>query len=285
LKIKNLSFILFGAILFAFGIVHFNIQNKLAEGGITGITLILYFLWNWSPSITNLILNIPIFAVGWKYLGRNTFMYSVFGTVAVSLFLAIFQVYQLKFFLQEDMILAAVFAGVFIGIGLGIIFRFGGTTGGVDIIARIFQRFFGWSIGRTILGIDIFVIGISLVYLNVVQAMYTLIAVYIGTRVIDFIQEGAYSARGLLIISDSYDKIATCIHEEMGRGVTVLRGYGSYTKNEKNVLYCVISKREVVRLKNIITDIDPHAFVSSTVVNEVLGEGFTLDENRKPIHQ
>jgi uncharacterized membrane-anchored protein YitT (DUF2179 family) len=212
-------------------------------------------------------------------------MYSVFGTVAVSLFLAIFQVYQLKFFLQEDMILAAVFAGVFIGIGLGIIFRFGGTTGGVDIIARIFQRFFGWSIGRTILGIDIFVIGISLVYLNVVQAMYTLIAVYIGTRVIDFIQEGAYSARGLLIISDSYDKIATCIHEEMGRGVTVLRGYGSYTKNEKNVLYCVISKREVVRLKNIITDIDPHAFVSSTVVNEVLGEGFTLDENRKPIHQ
>ena len=120
--------------------MNINIENHLAEGGFTGITLLLYFIFSLDPSYTNLILNIPIFFIGWKLLGRTTFLYTLIGTFSVSLFLWVFQRYEvlnLHLNLQNDMTLAALFAGAFIGIGLGIIFKYGGTTGGVDIIARL----------------------------------------------------------------------------------------------------------------------------------------------------
>ncbi len=284
LKLKNIIFILLGSIIFSFGIVHFNMQNNLAEGGFTGITLLLYFLFKWDPSYTNLILNIPLFFIGWKLLGRNAFLYTIIGTVSVSVFLWIFQRYQINMPLNEDLTLAALFAGVFIGVGLGIIFRFGGTTGGVDIIARLVNKFAGVSMGKTMFMFDAVVITLSLIfYLSYQEAMYTLVCVFVGARVIDFMQEGAYSARGAMIISDHNDEIAAKIMNDMERGVTVLKGHGSFTKKEREVLYCVVGKNEIVRLKNVITSVDPHAFVSVSVVHDVLGEGFTLDENKKPL--
>jgi uncharacterized membrane-anchored protein YitT (DUF2179 family) len=284
LKFKNILFILLGTAIFSFGLVHFNMQNKLAEGGFTGITLLFYFLWKWDPSYTNLILNIPLFIIGWKFLGRNAFLYTIIGTVAVSVFLWIFQRYSIDMPLKHDLTLAALFAGVFAGIGLGIIFRFGGTTGGVDIIARLVQKYVGWNMGKTMFIFDACVITLSLItYLNYKEAMYTLVAVFVGARVIDFIQEGAYSARGAMIISERNEQIAQKIMEEMDRGVTALRGYGSYTKNERDVLYCVVAKNEIMRLKSIITSVDPHAFISISIVHDVHGEGFTLDENKMPI--
>lgn len=284
LKLKNILFILLGAAIMSFGLVNFNMQNKLAEGGFTGITLIFYFLLKWDPSYTNLILNIPLFFIGWKLLGRSTFLYTIIGTVGVSIFLWIFQRYSINMPLQSDLTLAALFAGVFTGIGLGIIFRFGGTTGGVDIIARLIQKYAGWNIGKTMFIFDACVIALSLfTYLNYKQAMYTLVAVFVGARVIDFIQEGAYTARGAMIISEKNEQIAIKIMDEMERGVTALRGYGSFTKNEREVLYCVVAKNEIMRLKNLITSVDPHAFISITVVHDVHGEGFTLDENKMPI--
>jgi uncharacterized membrane-anchored protein YitT (DUF2179 family) len=284
LKLKNILFIVIGTAIMSFGLVTFNMQNKLAEGGFTGITLLLYFLFKWDPSYTNLILNIPLFFIGWKILGRNAFLYTILGTVGLSVFLWIFQRYTINMPLQDDLTLAALFAGVFLGIGLGIIFRYGGTTGGVDIIARLVQKYFGWGMGKTMFLFDICVIAVSmLTYLNYKQAMYTLVAVFIGARVIDFIQEGAYSARGAIIVSEKNKEIAAKIMEEMDRGVTVLKGYGSFTKTEREVLYCVVAKNEIVRLKNLITSVDPHAFVSVSVVHDVQGEGFTLDENKMPI--
>jgi uncharacterized membrane-anchored protein YitT (DUF2179 family) len=284
LKLKNILFILIGAAIFSFGIVHFNMQNNLAEGGFTGITLLLYFLFNWDPSYTNLLLNVPLFLIGWRLLGRNSFLYTIIGTVGVSIFLWIFQRNQINMPLYEDLTLAALFAGVFIGIGLGIIFRYGGTTGGVDIIARLAHKYVGWSMGKTMFMFDAIVIILSLIfYLTYREAMYTLVAVFVGARVIDFMQEGAYAARGAMIISDLNDEIASKIMEQMERGVTVLKGHGSFTKKEREVLYCVVGKNEIVRLKNIINSIDPHAFVSVSVVHDVIGEGFTLDENKKPI--
>ncbi|CAN7346856.1 YitT family protein [Rossellomorea sp. SC111] len=284
LRIKNILFILLGSAIFAFGLVHFNIQNKLAEGGFTGITLILYFLFDIDPSYSNLALNIPLFFLGWKLLGKKAFYYTVIGTVALSVFLWIFQRYQMTINLEGDLFLAALFAGVFIGIGLGIIFRYGGTTGGVDIIARLAHKYIGWSMGKTMFMFDAVVIGVSLItYLEYREAMYTLVAVFVAARVIDFMQEGAYSARGAMIISERNEEIATVINEKMDRGVTVLRGHGSFTKQEREVLYCVVGKNEIVRLKNIITSVDPHAFVSVTVVHDVLGEGFTLDADKNPI--
>ncbi|MFJ5715746.1 YitT family protein [Neobacillus sp. NPDC093127] len=284
LKIKNILFILLGAAIMSFGLVNFNMQNKLAEGGFTGITLIFYFLLHWDPSYTNLLLNIPLFFIGWKLLGRNAFLYTILGTVGVSIFLWIFQRYSIDMPLQSDLTLAALFAGVFTGIGLGVIFRFGGTTGGVDIIARLVQKYAGWNMGKTMFIFDACVIALSLfTYLNYKQAMYTLVAVFVGARVIDFMQEGAYSARGAMIISEKNEQIAAKIMDEMERGVTALRGYGSYTKSDREVLYCVVAKNEIMRLKNLITSVDPHAFISISVVHDVHGEGFTLDENKMPI--
>lgn len=286
LKIKNIFFILVGSAIFSFGLVHFNMQNNLAEGGFTGITLLLYFVFSWDPAITNLILNIPLFFIGWRLLGRNVFLYTITGTVGVSVFLAIFQRYQIEMPLYEDLFLAALFAGVFIGIGLGIIFRFGGTTGGVDIIARLAQKYFGWTMGRTMFMFDLCVIILSLItYLKYREAMYTLVVVFIGARVIDFMQEGAYAARGAMIISDKNQEIGDKILKEMDRGVTILKAMGSFTKKERNVLYCVVGKNEIVRLKSVINSVDPHAFVSVTVVHDVLGEGFTLDENKLPVER
>lgn len=286
LKIKNIFFILAGAAIFSFGIVHFNMQNNLSEGGFTGITLLLYFLYKWDPSYVNLILNIPLFFLGWKLLGRNTFLYTIIGTVSVSVFLWVFQRYQIEMPLYEDLTLAALFAGVSIGIGLGIIFRYGGTTGGVDIIARLVHKYVGWSMGKTMFLFDASVITVSLIfYLSYREAMYTLVAVFIGARVIDFLQEGGYPARGAMIISEKNDEIAQQISKEMERGVTILKGSGYFTKQDRDVLYCVVGRNEIVRLKNIIANVDPQAFVTVSAVHDVLGEGFTLDENKKPIER
>ncbi len=286
IKIKNIIFIIIGAAIFSFGIVHFNIQNELAEGGFTGITLILLFAFNWDPAIMNLVLNIPMFIIGWKLLGKKVFIYTVIGTVAVSIFLKFFMVYQIDIHLQDDMFLVALFAGVFIGVGLGIIFRYGGTTGGVDIIARLAQKYVGWSMGKTMFMFDALVILVSwAVYLDHRSMMYTLVALFVGARVIDFVQEGAYAAKGAFIISDAQDEIAAKITAEMDRGVTVFKGYGHFTKADREILYCVVGKNEIMRLKNIITAVDPYAFVSMIDAHEVMGEGFTLDEEKRPVER
>lgn len=287
LKVKNILYILLGAGIFAFGLVHFNMQNHLAEGGFTGITLLLYFLFHIDPSLTNLLLNVPLFFIGWKLLGKKPFLYTIIGTVAVSIFLFIFQRFEISIPLDGDLFLAALFAGVFAGIGLGMIFRFGGTTGGVDIIARLLFKYKGISMGRTMFIFDACVILLSLItYLDHREAMYTLVAVFVGARVIDFMQEGAYAARGAMIISEKHHaEVADAIMKDMGRGVTVLKGRGSFSKEEKDVLYCVVGRNEIVHLKRIISTIDPQAFVSVIVVHDVMGEGFTLDENKRPLDQ
>ena len=285
LKFKNIFFILLGAAIFSFGIVNFNMKNNLAEGGFTGINLILYFLFHISPSITNLVFNIPLFFIGWKLLGRITMSYTIIGTVAVSVFLWIFGQYPVNIDLHNDLMLVALFAGVFIGVGLGIIFRFGGTTGGVDVIARLVHKYVGWSMGKTMFTFDFCVITLSLLtYLDYREAMYTLVAVFVGAKVIDLTQEGAYAAKGANIISSKNKQIAERIMTEMDRGATFLKGVGTFTGDERDVLFCVVPKNEIIHLKNIIQSIDPHAFVAVTDVHDVLGEGFTLDENKAPIH-
>jgi len=286
IKLPNILFILLGAAILSFGIVHFNMENNLAEGGFTGITLLLYFLFKIDPSITNLILNIPLFFLGWRFLGRTTFIYTIIGTVSVSIFLWIFQKYRIEIPLHDDLTLAALFAGVSIGSGLGIIFRYGGTTGGVDIIARLVNKFIGWSMGKTMFLFDACVITTSLIfYLSYREAMYTLVLVFVSAKVIDFMQEGAYYAKGAMIISEKSTEIANQIMQDMERGVTVLKGMGSFTSQERNVLYCVVGRNEIVKLKGIINGVDPHAFVAVSDVHDVLGEGFTLDENKKPIER
>lgn len=282
LRLDSIIAIIVGSAIMGFGINSFNIPNHLAEGGITGISILIKLLFPAvDQGIVFFVLNIPLFFLGWKILGRTSFIYTILGTVSLSVFLSLFE--NTLPLPMEDRLLASLYAGVAVGVGLGIIFRYGGTTGGVDIIARLLQKYWGVSMGRTLFLGDILVIGASLIYLNLESAMYTLVVVFIAARVIDFFQDGAYAGKALTIISDKAEEISKQILE-FGRGVTLLSGKGAYSGAEKQVVYVVISRNEVMRFKNIVHEIDPHAFLIVNDVHEVLGEGFTLDENKKPIH-
>jgi len=282
LRLDSIIAIIVGTAIMGFGINSFNIPNHLAEGGITGISILIKLLFPVvDQGIVFFALNIPLFILGWKILSRTAFTYTILGTVSLSVFLSVFDnVLPLH---MNDRLLASLYAGVAVGIGLGIIFRYGGTTGGVDIIARLLQKHWGVSMGRTLFLSDILVIAASLIYLNLESAMYTLVAVFIAARVIDFFQDGAYAGKALTIISDQAEEISKQILE-LGRGVTLLSGKGAFSGAEKQVIYVVVSRNEVMRFKNIIQEIDPHAFLIVNDVHEVLGEGFTLDENKKPLH-
>jgi len=250
IKVKNIFVILIGTSIFSFGLVHFNMENNLAEGGFTGITLLLYFLFKINPSISNLILNVPIFFIGWKVLGRTAFIYTVIGTISLSFFLEVFQRYKIEIPLGNDMLLISIIAGIFIGFGLGIVFRAGGTTGGSDIVARLVNKFFGLPMGKTMFLFDAAVITLSLLtYLTLQQGIYTLIAVFIGAKIIDFIQEGAYSGRGAIIISKHYEKIAKQIMIELDRGITILDGEGFFTQEKKKVLILVVVRKKTNKYK------------------------------------
>ena len=286
LNLINIFFILIGAFIFSFGIVNFNMTNELTEGGFTGIALILYHLFGTSPALMNLIFNIPLFFVGYKLLGRLSFIYTLTGTLSVSLFLWLCERYPMHIDLKEDLLLASLFGGVFIGVGLGIIFRFGGTTGGVDILARLMKKYFDIAMGRTMFAFDCLVLIATYITIgDYIITMYTLVCVFVGARVIDIIQDSGYSARGALIISERHKEISDEINSLLERGVTIISAHGHYSQTERPIIYCVVPKNEITRLKQIINSVDPHAFVSLLDVHDVLGEGFTLNEFKKPIER
>lgn len=286
LNLINIFFILIGAFIFSFGIVNFNMTNELTEGGFTGIALILYHLFGTSPALMNLIFNIPLFFVGYKLLGRLSFIYTLTGTLSVSLFLWLCERYPMHIDLKEDLLLASLFGGVFIGVGLGIIFRFGGTTGGVDILARLMKKYFDIAMGRTMFAFDCLVLIATYITIgDYIITMYTLVCVFVGARVIDIIQDSGYSARGAMIISERHKEISDEINSLLDRGVTIISAHGHYSQTERPIIYCVVPRNEITRLKQIINSIDPHAFVSLLDVHDVLGEGFTLDEFKKPIER
>lgn len=273
---RQLMAIMAGAAIAGFGVNYFTIANELGEGGFTGVAILLKYWLDWSPGITSLALNLPLFVLGWRYLGKRAMGYTIWGTVCFSFFLWLFEDFGSP--IEGDLLLASLYAGVTVGLGLGIIFRFGGTTGGVDILARLAQKYFGWSIGRTMFVFDFFVISASFFYLGREKAMYTLILVFVAARVIDFVQEGLYAAKAAMIMSNRPQEISRLIVEQLGRGTTLLLGKGGYTQKEKEVVYVVVSRPELVRLKNIIRQVDPHAFVVISDAKNVLGEGFYQEE-------
>ncbi|UCZ52403.1 YitT family protein [Bacillus shivajii] len=283
-RMKPIIIIIVGTLIFGFGIIHFNMQHGLAHGGFTGITLLLYYLFTIEPSLSNLLLNIPLFLIGYKLLGRLMLIYSIIGTIALSASLRLFETYPItELPLHNDMILVSLFAGACVGIGLGLIFRAGGTTGGADILARLANKYTGMSLGRFMFTFDAFVISISLIHLSIDLAMYTLVTVFVASRVIDFIIEGASAAKSAMIISNKTDELSKAIIQQMSRGSTVLTGKGSFTSDERQVLYCVVNRNELIQLKNLIDDIDPYAFFSVNDVKEVGGEGFTFDQEKRPL--
>ncbi|WP_225420395.1 YitT family protein [Lapidilactobacillus bayanensis] len=280
--IREFIMITLGALIYGFGLVAINIKNDLAEGGMTGVTLILRAWWHLDPAYSTIFLNIPLIILGYHFLGRKGMIYTIYGTLALSGSLWIWQ--RVSFIpninLHHDLFIAGVLAGIFGGFGSGLIYRFGGTTGGSDVIARILELERGIPMGRTLLAIDVIVLLTSLTYLDIEHMMYTLLSSFVFSRIVDATQDGSYSAKGLLIISEQHEEIAQSLMDELERGATFLSAEGGYQHDSRPIVYCVVAPNEVVQAKKIIMHLDPHAFVSIIDVHEAVGEGFTY--LRKP---
>ncbi|STD23281.1 YitT family protein [Enterococcus mundtii] len=272
---KEVFFIILGTSIYAFGLVYLNIANQLAEGGVSGITLILRALFHIDPAYSTLLINIPLILLGGKILGKRALAYTVLGTVSLSVFLWIWQRIPLQINLEHDLLIVSLLAGLIAGVGSGIVYRMGGTTGGSDIIARILEKNHGISMGRSLLAFDVIVLLASLTYIDLKRMMYTLIASYVFSRVIDFILDGGYSAKGILVVSNKSEEIAPLLMTGLQRGVTFLHGEGGFSGVDKKMIYMVVSARELNEVKRIIHEIDEHAFLSILNVHEVEGEGFT----------
>lgn len=285
-NLKNILLILIGAGLFAFGLNYLVIPNHLYEGGVTGINLIIYYLFKIQPSVMNILINIPLFVIAWKILGKKTLYYSLLGTVAVTAWLAIFERIPLVIDLQQDLIIVSMLAGILMGLGLGLIFKAGGTTGGSDIIARIGNKYTSYSMGQIILAIDILVLILTVIVSKDLRVvLYTLILVTIVSKIIDLVADGGYGSKGVMIVSSQSQAIATAIDSEIERGVTLIQAKGFYSQREMEMIYSVIDKSQLQEMKELIRRIDPHAFITITDAHEVLGEGFTLDENKQPLEK
>lgn len=281
-ELKVLAPIAIGAALYAFGLQFFVVPNQLMEGGVTGIAILFNYIFAFPLSITTLVINIPLFAVGLKILGKKQMVYTIFGSLSLSLFLALFEYLTLHGLITAsttsyDSMLIVLYAGITLGLGLGIVFRFGGTTGGIDIIARIISRSRGHSMGQIILLFDAIIIGISVFYISLDKVLYTLVMVFIASKVIDFIQNGAYSAKAFSIITEKDEEIAKQITLDLERGVTIMPAQGAYSGKQKKVVYCVVQRQETHRLKQLVRNIDPLAFIIIHEVQDVLGEGFKED--------
>lgn len=269
---RDILLIIIGSLIFAIGVNYFAIPNRLSEGGIIGITIITYYLFDWSPGIMNFIFNAFLLAIGYKFFTKRTIIYTIISIVSSSIFLH----YKLDFNIgvEGDTLLAALFAGLTIGIGLGCIFRAGGTSGGSAILAQLANQFLGWSLGKGMLIIDIIVIAGSAFIIGQEKAMYTLVSVYVGAKVIDVMIEGANERIAVLIISSVPEKILAELTDKMARGLTILDGKGGYSKMNKEVIYIVINKTEIVQLKNIVSELDENAYVTIHNVQEVLRKGY-----------
>ena len=273
--LRDVLFIILGTSMYAFGLVYFNMANDLAEGGVTGITLILRSLFHIDPALSTLIINIPLILLGGKILGKRSFFYTILGTVSLSGALFVWQRVPLTINVDHDLLIAALLAGFMGGLGSGLVYRVGGTTGGADIIARIVERKFGVTMGRTLLTFDVIVLLMSLSYIDLKHMMYTLIVSYMFANIVDFVQDGAYKARGVIIISEHTEAMGNAIMQELERGVSYLNGQGGYSKEDKRILYAVVSPVELVQVKKIAEELDPSAFLSVINVHEAIGEGFT----------
>ena len=291
-KFKDILAIIFGAGIFSFGIYFLVIPFHFYEGGATGITLITYYLFKIPVSLMNLLINIPLFVLAWKLLGKKSLYLSLLGTFSVSAWMAIFEAMPLSHryhhfifdAFKGDILLACIASGVVLGLGLGIIFNAGGTTGGTDILARIFNKYTSLSMGKLMLIVDAIVLTtVVVVFQDVRTAMYTLFFILIDTLVIDLIGEGGFAGKGFVIVTSKPEEIAQKVSDDLGRGITFIRGMGYYSRKDLDIVYCVVSRNEMKQMKDIINQIDPFAFITISEAHEILGEGFTLDKEKQPI--
>ncbi|MGF6906513.1 YitT family protein [Fusobacterium sp. PH5-44] len=269
--IKDGLLIGIGAFIYAFGLNYFFVANKLADGGLAGISIVLHYLFGLDTAILYFILNIPLILLGYKLIGKKFIIKTFYGTIMTSIAIKVFSNLGAE---SPDKIIVSIFGGVVMGVGLGIVFLGGGSSGGSDILAKIINKYFKIPIGKAFFIIDFIVLGVIGYLFGKEMFMYTIIGIYVSTKMIDIIQDGIYSSKAVTIISDRSLEIKNAIMEETGRGTTVLKSEGGFSGESKDAIYCVLSRYELSAVKSIVKNIDENAFVIISEVTEVIGEGF-----------
>ncbi|MBM7580103.1 YitT family protein [Jeotgalibacillus terrae] len=264
-------YVIIGALFVAISFNVFLLPNAVASGGTSGISTILNGLFEWRPAIVQYAFNIPLFIAGVILLGKNFGLKSFVGTLALPGWVFLTENWAPW---TEDPLLGALFGGIGVGIGLGIVFRGKASTGGTDLAAQIIHKYSGLGLGTSIAIIDGLIVLSSAIVFSIEQGLYALIALYVTSKTIDLVQVGWQRSKMVHIITNRQEEISRAIFDEVDRGVTKLSAYGGYTDHERPILMCVIDQTEFTKLKNVVKKIDPKAFVIVNDASEVLGEGF-----------
>lgn len=257
-----------GAIIAAYALESLLIPNTILDGGVTGISIIISKLFKIPVSILVLLLNIPFVYVGYKNLGRGFLIRAVYSMVLFSIFLSIFQ-YFIP--ITEQMLLATVFGGSLLGIGVGLVIHFGGCIDGTESVALVISKKTALSVGQVVLIFNLVIYGIAGFIFGLDRAMYSLLTYFITFRVIDFISEGFEQAKAALIITEKGTDMANEIYKRLGRTVTTIRGKGLIS-GEKEVLYCVLTRLEIYELRHIADEMDESAFITILDVSDIIGQ-------------
>lgn len=276
---KSLTIAL-GVLIMSVAYNMFLVPAKIAPGGVSGAATIVYYLTGLPIGAVSLAMNLPLFFLGWRQEGRDFIIRTLLSTVLLSLALDTLKLPRIT----EDPMLSALFGGVILGLGLGLVFMSDATTGGTDLAAKMIQRHMPRiSMAWVLFGLDMIVTIAATIAFSPEEGLYALITIYVSTKITDFMLEGMRSARALTVVSPCYEAIAQRVMKEMERGVTCWRGTGMYSGQDVTVLYCVVSNREVTRVKHIILSEDKNAFIVITDAHEVGGEGFTYNRPTIPL--
>lgn len=269
----SIFMITLGCAIYAVGINSFVIPNKFASGGVAGIAIILYYIRQVPIGLTNLLLNSVLIIIGRKFIEKRTLVFTLYALIMMSLFMDIILT---PAFISSNVLISSIAGGVLMGVGIGLVVRGNGTTAGTDIIALILKRFFGISFSLGVFLINLIIIIISSFVIGLENAIVTLIMKFVTSYMINIFTEGFDRRKSLMIISDKQDEVSKEIVEKIGRGLTVFKAYGYFSHREKDVLYVIVSRHQVVQLQRLIAQTDPNAFVTISDVQQVIGQGFTF---------
>jgi len=271
--ISDLFMIVVGAFLSTAAFNTLLIPNRLLSGGLGGVSVLGHYLSGWNTSIIYILLNIPIFIFGIRYIGRRFIIYSLVGALSFSAFLSLTQNFPEVI---DDPLLGGILGGLLHGLGAGIVFRGRGSTGGIDVLAVALKKWKGFSLGQTTIAFNIVLMGVYGLAFDLKLAVYTLISMFIMTWVIDSMESGLEEARSVIIISSKSRPIANTILIKLHRGVTFLDGAGGYTGERHEVILCIVNPTEVPQLKEIVFEADDQAFLIISNAREVVGRGFKV---------
>lgn len=264
-------YVIAGAAIVAVGFNAFLFPNQVASGGVSGISTILHGIFGWNAGIVQYAFNIPLFIAGVLVLGKKFGVKSLVGTLALPFFVILTEDWNAWTY---NPLLGAIFGGIFIGLGIGLVFKGKASTGGTDLLAQIITKYTGLSLGTSVLMIDGLIAISAAIVFDIERGLYALIGLYVTTKTIDIVQLGFSQSKMVYIITNKQDEIRDAIYKEIDRGVTKIPAVGGYTESEKPVLMVVVYQTEFTKLKQIVQTIDPSAFVIVSDAYEVLGEGF-----------